>query len=265
MDAAWLEQSFVDFDAVEEAFHAELEQSLDPQGPDELYALVGALDLAPGAFAVDVGSGKGRHAHELARRFGLRVLGIDPVAPHIDAARVASDTQLVRFELGIAEDLPVEDGSVDFVWCRDMLVHVADLNRVYAEFARVLRPGGHALVYQMFATDRLEPAEATPFLRTMGIVPASASVANAEAAIVAAGLRVEQCIVIGSQWGELAEEESGKPGKRLLWAARLLRDPERYVARFGWASYELMLGDCLWHVYAMIGKLERRAYVLSRP
>ena len=26
----------------------------------------------------------------------------------------------------------------------------------------------------------------------------------------------------------------------------------------------MMLGDCLWHVYAMIGKLTRRIYLLSR-
>jgi hypothetical protein len=50
----------------------------------------------------------------------------------------------------------------------------------------------------------------------------------------------------------------------LLWAARLRRDPERYIAQFGRANYEVMLGDCLWHVYAMIGKISRRAYVLTR-
>jgi len=44
----------------------------------------------------------------------------------------------------------------------------------------------------------------------------------------------------------------------------LLRDPERYRARFGEAAYEIMLGDCLWHVYAMLGKLERRVYLLTR-
>jgi len=27
----------------------------------------------------------------------------------------------------------------------------------------------------------------------------------------------------------------------------------------------MMLGDCLWHVYAMIGKLTRRVYLLSVP
>ena len=37
------------------------------------------------------------------------------------------------------------------------------------------------------------------------------------------------------------------------------------MERFGRAHYDVMLGDCLWHVYAMIGKLERRVYVLRRP
>ena len=72
-------------------------------------------------------------------------------------------------------------------------------------------------------------------------------------------------VVLGSEWGEHAEESEGKPGKRLLWAARLLREPERYVEQFGRENYEIMLGDCLWHVYAMIGKLERRVYALTRP
>jgi hypothetical protein len=36
-----------------------------------------------------------------------------------------------------------------------------------------------------------------------------------------------------------------------------------YVERFGQAAYDLMLADCLWHVYGMIGKLSRHAFVLS--
>ena len=31
------------------------------------------------------------------------------------------------------------------------------------------------------------------------------------------------------------------------------------------APYDMMLGDCLWHVYGMIGKLARRVYLLSAP
>lgn len=45
----------------------------------------------------------------------------------------------------------------------------------------------------------------------------------------------------------------------------LLREPERYVAQFGRTNYDIMLSDCLWHVYRLIGKLGGRAYVLSKP
>ena len=152
---------------------------------------------------------------------------------------------------------------MDLVWCRDVLVHVADLERVYAEFRRVLRPGGRALIYQPFAGPRLEPREAAELWQATGIVPASADRPRAEAAISAAGLRVDDTIDL-SEWGEWAEETSGKGGRRLLYASRLLRDPRRYVDRFGQAAYDTVLADCLWHVYGMIGKLERRAYVLTK-
>jgi SAM-dependent methyltransferase len=273
VDLEWLEQSYDAFPRVEEAFHAALDESLAPRGPEVLYDLVQDFELAPGSLAVDVGCGEGSHSFRLAERFGLRVVGLDPVPRHIElattelAAVTAREPELgrrVRFEPGAAEALPFEDGAVDLVWCRDVLVHVADLDRAYGEFQRVVRPGGRGLVYQMFGTERLEPREAEWFWRVMGVVPASADPAGTEAAISKAGLRIDDCIRIGSDWGECAEEQTGKASGRLLYAARLLRDPARYIAQFGSSAYEIMLGDCLWHVYGMIGKLERRAYVLSR-
>jgi hypothetical protein len=50
-----------------------------------------------------------------------------------------------------------------------------------------------------------------------------------------------------------------------LHAARLLREPERYITRFGKQNYDIKPGDCLWHVYRMIGKLSSRVYLLSAP
>jgi SAM-dependent methyltransferase len=269
----WLEQSYDAYPRVEAAFQAALDESLHPRGPELLYDLVRDFGLAPESLAVDVGCGEGTHSFQLAERFQFNVAGLDPVPRHIElasselAARAAVDPELgrrVRFEIEAAEALPFEDRTVDLIWCRDVLVHVADLDRAYAEFHRVLRANGRALVYQMFGTDRLEPREAGWFWPTMGVVPTSTDPARTESAIEAARLRIDDCIVIGSDWGEWAEEQSGKPGQRLLYAARLLRDPQRYIAQFGRQAYEIMLGDCLWHVYAMIGKLERRVYLLSK-
>jgi SAM-dependent methyltransferase len=254
------------FDLVEERFNQALEESLDPSGPGVLYDYVAAMGLAAGAVVLDVGCGEGEHAIGLARRFGFEVTGVDPVARCVEAARRAvAPGSAVRFEAGTAQDLPVASASVDLVWCRDVLCLVADLDRAYREFRRVLRPGGRAVVYQMFATSLLGPAEAAFLLPVMGCPARSMRPENTEAAIGAAGLRIDRCVVLGTEWGEHAQEHAERPGRHLLHAARLIRDPDRYVARFGQVNYDIELGDCLWHIYRMIGKLSGRVYLLSAP
>jgi SAM-dependent methyltransferase len=215
-----LEQAHGIYPQVEEELSAALEESLSPRGPGQLLDLVAAMGLPPGAVAPDVGCGEGSHALALHQRFEFRVTGVDPVPRHIQAARAAADRDGPAFEPGTAEDIPASPGTVDLVWCRDVLVHSPDLLRAYAEFRRVLRPASRALVYQMFATELLEPRERAWLFGTMGVAPA---------------------------------------------AARLQRDPDRYIARFGRTAYDMMLGDCLWQVYALVCKLTRRIYLLSSP
>jgi SAM-dependent methyltransferase len=263
--AGWsLDQAYGAYPLIEEQFAAALDESLNPRGPELLFDLVAGLGLPPGSVAIDVGCGEGRHAIELASRFGALVTGIDPVPRHIAAARAAAGPDGPVFELGSAEQLPAKDATADLIWCRDVLVHVSDPAAVFAEFRRVLKPTGRALVYQMLGTDGLEPREAAWLWDTMGVVPASADPACVEAAIAAAGLRIDRCVEVGAEWGEWAQEHGGHGGTKLLHAARLRRGRGSYVERYGQAAYDMMLGDCLWHVYAMIGKLTRRIYLLSR-
>ncbi|MEV6520451.1 class I SAM-dependent methyltransferase [Longispora sp. NPDC051575] len=254
---------------VEEEFQADLDESLDPSGPELLYDLVADLGLPARADVLDVGCGEGGHSLRLADRFGCTVRGFDPVARHVELARAelaGARPELrdqVSFAPGSAGSLPVPDASADLVWCRDVLVHVTDLDAAYAEFRRVLRDTGRVLVYQMFGTARLEPREAGWLFGTMGVVPSSADPGRTESAIASAGLRIDTCRELGTEWGEFAEERTGNGGRQLLHAARLLREPGRYAGRYGQGAYDIMLGDCLWHVYRMIGKLSPRVYVLS--
>jgi SAM-dependent methyltransferase len=254
------------FDRIEERFNTALDESLNPAGPDLLYDCVAQMGLPAGAVAIDVGSGRGRQAAELSRRFGFRVTGIDPVPQRAEASREpARPGHAVSFRAGTAEDLPVPSGSADLVWCRDVLSLVEDLGRVYREFRRVLKPGGRAVIYQMFATSRLEPGEAAYLLPVMGCSAAAMRPENTEAAVASAGLHIDRCLMLGPEWGEYAQEHGPYPGRHLLHAARLIRDPDRYIARFGQQNYDIKLGDCLWHVYRMIGKLSSRIYLLSAP
>lgn len=92
---------------------------------------------------LDVGSGGGLLAEEFAR-LGSRVTGIDPSARSIEVARRhAGDSGLdIDYRHGGGEHLPFADRTFDIVYCCDVLEHVDDLDRVVAETARVLRPGG---------------------------------------------------------------------------------------------------------------------------
>lgn len=93
--------------------------------------------------ALDIGCGGGFLAEEFAL-LGCQVVGIDPSSVSIDAARRhATETGLdIEYRLGSGEQLPVEDASFDLAYCCDVLEHVSDLDRVIAETARVLKPGG---------------------------------------------------------------------------------------------------------------------------
>lgn len=252
------------------AYGDALAQSLGPRDPSLLLQIVRELELPPDSRVVDVGCGTGEHAFRLATHFGFSVLGIDAEQRHLDAARQARRDQpdpvasRVSFERGTAAGIPLRDESADLVWCRDVLVHVGDLDAAFAEFARVLRPGGHAVVHTVLATPLLEPAEAAWLFGVLGVVPSSADPRTTEAAITASGLARVARLELGSEWDEHAEETTGAAGRALLHVARLRRDPERFRAAFGDEAYDVALADGLWQVYLMLGKLSPRVHVLTR-
>lgn len=98
------------------------------------------LDELPVGVALDAACGTGRHAAYLAE-LGHRVIGVDDSPGMLAAARVKlPDAELHRAGLSA---LPLPDDHVDLVVCALALTHVADLAPVFAEFARVLKPGGH--------------------------------------------------------------------------------------------------------------------------
>jgi 2-polyprenyl-6-hydroxyphenyl methylase/3-demethylubiquinone-9 3-methyltransferase len=96
-----------------------------------------------GMTALDIGCGCGFLSEEFAR-LGWEVTGLDPSEVALAAARrhAAAGGLDIRYLAGRGEQLPFPDAGFDLVYCCDVLEHVADLQAVIAETARVLKPGG---------------------------------------------------------------------------------------------------------------------------
>lgn len=106
------------------------------------------LAVAEGETAVDVGSGTGEEVVRMASAVGPRGRAVG-VEPHAGLRGVASEraagTGAVLVD-GDATALPFEDGSIDVLRCERVWQHLADPAAAAAEIARVLAPGGRAVV-----------------------------------------------------------------------------------------------------------------------
>jgi SAM-dependent methyltransferase len=100
-----------------------LHQSLGPRSPDMLLEAPGWLGFGAGQLVLDAGCRDASHAAALTRRYGCRVIGVDLVLAGLPksgaydaAAGTAGQVMLVQGDL---QALPLADGAVDLVWCRD--------------------------------------------------------------------------------------------------------------------------------------------------
>ncbi|MDQ3858555.1 MAG: class I SAM-dependent methyltransferase [Actinomycetota bacterium] len=109
--------------------------------------------LAPGESVLDVGCGDGLVAFGALERGAGEVLFADISDELLKRCReLAEDLSLIgrcRFVSAGAENLaPVGSRSVDLVTTRSVLIYVEDKRRAFAEFRRVLRPGGRISLFE---------------------------------------------------------------------------------------------------------------------
>lgn len=163
--------------------------------------------LQEGEVVVDLGSGGGFDVFIAGRKVGPRgrVIGVDMTPEMIAKARRNQRTYTertglanVEFRLGEIEHLPLPDASVDVVISNCVINLSPEKHQVYAEVARVLRPGGRIAVSDIVLKKPLPPA-----LR---------SDAEALVGCVAGALLVEDLRAILAAQGFVAVDLEEKPG-----------------------------------------------------
>lgn len=112
-------------------------------------AVLNGLGLKPGERVLDIGTGAGFLAAEIADPVGAsgEVLGIDRSPTMLAAARVRCEGKpRVQFREGDATRLPVPDGEADVAMSIQVLEYVPQVGAAIAEMRRALRPGGRIAV-----------------------------------------------------------------------------------------------------------------------
>ena len=169
----------------------------------------------------------------------------------------------VTIRLGVAEDLVEEPASFDIVWCRDVIEVLPDLTTALAQMRRVLRPGGHLIVYTNLLDGPVDAAETASIHEPLGNVVPDLVESDLECSFAVAGFTIKIKHVIGTEWREYLEERDQVVSLELLRLARLRRSRDRVVDRYGQDAFRTAEASLQWGVHQFLGRFVPVIYVLG--
>jgi arsenite methyltransferase len=171
-----------------------------PERAIESFAGVGyvfdLVELQPGETVVDLGSGSGMDVFFACAQVGPRggVVGVDFTAEQLSKAQtlaVVAGFDQAEFRPGRIERLPVEDESAACVISNGVINLSPDKQQVFAEAARVLRPGGRLAIADIVSEQQLTDSIVCDADLWASCIGGAAQQDAYRDAIEAAGLRIE--------------------------------------------------------------------------
>jgi SAM-dependent methyltransferase len=150
-------------------------------------------ELHPGERVLDLGSGGGIDVLLSAKRVGStgRAFGIDMTDEMLALAQrnaAEAGATNVEFLKGHIEALPLPADSIDVVISNCVVNLAADKAAVFAEIARVLRPGGRIGITDIVAEDHLTPEQRADRGSYAGCIAGALSVSEFRSGLEAVGL-----------------------------------------------------------------------------
>jgi arsenite methyltransferase len=172
-----------------------------PDGACESFAGVGYFfdlaDLAEGDRVIDLGSGSGMDVFFAAERVGQSgaVTGVDFTTEQLAKARgIATESgySQVEFREGRIEELPAEPESFDCVISNGVINLAPEKGAVFAEAARVLRPGGKLAIADIVSEQQMKESIVCDADLWASCIGGAAQQDAYREAIEGSGLEIEQ-------------------------------------------------------------------------
>ena len=96
---------------------------------------------------LDLGCGTGRFSFALSESFKCSLFAVDPSAKMLrEAHRDQKEKKDITWLKGIAEDIPIEDDSMDLIWMSQIFHHIDNIDLAFKEIVRVLNKDGFLAV-----------------------------------------------------------------------------------------------------------------------
>jgi sarcosine/dimethylglycine N-methyltransferase len=134
-------------------------------GSEAVERVLTSLHLVPGMTVLDVGSGLGGPARQVARSSGCTVVGVDVTPAYVTAAQELTHTaglaEQARF---FCSDIADFDGSeFDAAYTMHVQMNVADKKTYFTEIGRRLRPGAHFATFEVCRSGETQPTPPLPW------------------------------------------------------------------------------------------------------
>jgi arsenite methyltransferase len=236
-----------------------LGDSFHPGGSQLTSTLIRNLGVGEGSTVVDVASGLGTSALQLAHELGCDVVGVElsptSVAAAADAAAAAGLSGQVRFVVADAEALPLDDAGMDGGLCECAFCTFPDKEVAAAELARVLRPGARLVLADMVAKPERLPEKLRGLAAWVACIADARPLPEVSAMLAKAGFVIEQVDRHDTALARLLERVDARLRTAMLVTGDFLEDEVGEGRALVQAAREALTGGSLG--YASI--LARRA------
>jgi len=134
-------------------------------GSEAVDRLLPSLHLAPGMTVLDIGSGLGGPARQIARSSGCSVVGVDITPAYVDTAQTLTRTAGLDNQVTfVCTDIAAFDRTdFDAAYTMHVQMNVADKKTYFTEIARRLRPGARFATFEVCLSGDSQPTPPLPW------------------------------------------------------------------------------------------------------